>query len=505
MAHLNNNGLDDPLLSDGMGAFAGQVSAAKASRIQPDECAQMVNLDVTPNGSARTRNGTRQAGTIGGAGSVEGLVFFSTPAATKVLALKEGKLYEADTLDSPTWTEAATGMASGRTEAAQLVDKIYLADGAAVWEWDGTTLTEIVAAPASQLIAAHTSRLFAAGNPAEPDGLAVSDILDGTTWPSPTHRLRIGGGDGDAITALVPWQRDVLIVLKERSAWAVNANPLEEPGNWAIDRIGGNVGCIAGRTAVAAGNDIFFLSRDGVHSLRRSIQQDDLQISLPLSIPVQDVVDRINWAAVETACATFWNNRYLLAVPLDNATEPDTVLVYNTVQQRWSGTWTGWTPTIFGRVDFGTERLVFGNASGQLVVFRDGDSTIFDDDGAPVVPRLLTRAFDFQAVQNPKTPFSVEIDFRNSRDRCDVSLIPDGGRETVLEEDLATAREGISLPIAQLPFDLLAPGSLLRAWGTQHIGQCRELQILIEGAGEDVLEVRGLNANAFLDTLEGDR
>jgi hypothetical protein len=60
-----------------------------------------------------------------------------------------------------------------------------------------------------------------------------------------------------------------------------------------------------------------------------------LTIAEPLSAPISDVIARINFNAVDKAIATYWENRYYLAVPLDNSTVNNAILVYNFLNKAW--------------------------------------------------------------------------------------------------------------------------------------------------------------------------
>jgi hypothetical protein len=55
----------------------------------------------------------------------------------------------------------------------------------------------------------------------------------------------------------------------------------------------------------------------------------------PISAPIDDVIQRINRNYASNAVATYWNNRYYLAVPLDDSTVNNTVLVYNFILKQW--------------------------------------------------------------------------------------------------------------------------------------------------------------------------
>jgi hypothetical protein len=60
-----------------------------------------------------------------------------------------------------------------------------------------------------------------------------------------------------------------------------------------------------------------------------------LTLAEPLSSPISDVIERINYNHVSGAVASYFENRYYLAVPLDSSTTNNAVLVYNFINKAW--------------------------------------------------------------------------------------------------------------------------------------------------------------------------
>lgn len=97
----------------------------------------------------------------------------------------------------------------------------------------------------------------------------------------------------------------------------------------SVDKVSDQAGLVARRSVAECGPFIVFLSDNGLQVVRIL---DDLELVLapvPLSEPVQDLFNRINAAAAHKAVGRYWNNRYYLAVPLDDATTNNVVLVFN--------------------------------------------------------------------------------------------------------------------------------------------------------------------------------
>lgn len=313
-----------------------------------------------------------------------------------------------------------------------------------------------LAAPAKPIyLVSHTQRLFCASADTTrlPDTLYFSDILDGESW-DPAGSVRIGG-DGDPITGLFSWFGFRLLVLKERSIWYVDANPSQDPADWEIGLVSGNIGCVSHRSIVGVGADVLFLSRDGVRSLAQIQAGTQTDVGLPISAPIKDIVSKINRSKLHLCDAVSWNNRYLLAVPLSNfedlltedqlaiLTESDQeiltgsananncVLVYHLLAKAWIGYWTNWSvsdfiPTSFSSngpiLMWGGEVLSANSGSGQVWSFSDylpntrtdpSPITAFFDSGYPYESRIITKAYNFNEPIPQKTGYNVQFALEN--------------------------------------------------------------------------------------------
>jgi hypothetical protein len=60
-----------------------------------------------------------------------------------------------------------------------------------------------------------------------------------------------------------------------------------------------------------------------------------LTLAEPMSAPIDDVIARINYNYVSNAAAIYWENRYYLAVPLDNSQTNNAILIYNFINKSW--------------------------------------------------------------------------------------------------------------------------------------------------------------------------
>jgi len=170
------------------------------------------------------------------------------------------------------------------------------------------------------------------------DHVAVSDILDYTSYDPVYSSFKINQGDSDNIERLYAFNDQTVVVFKSTSIYAVTGLYGEWQNNAVLDQITTEYGLVGPRSVANTGSDLWFLSQRGVVSLRQTEQNKLQGVSQPASTPIQPLIDRIDMAvAKDTACGAYWNNRYYLSVPLDGSQQNNAVLVYDFLNQAWSG------------------------------------------------------------------------------------------------------------------------------------------------------------------------
>ena len=202
-----------------------------------------------------------------------------------------------------------------------------------------TTLDEVDSDGTEAMPSADNGIFF--GNrlavPYSGDLVAVSDYLNYTRFQPVLSSFRINQGSDDDLVALWKFDENTVLCFKERSIYAVR----NLYGNYAdstLQEITRGYGLKAAKSLASVGRDVWFLSdQRGVCSLRVAENGRVQGVDVPVSDPIQSVVDRINWPYADVATAAYHQNRYYLAVPLDGATKNNAVLVYDFINQAWSG------------------------------------------------------------------------------------------------------------------------------------------------------------------------
>jgi hypothetical protein len=383
--------------------------------------------------------------------------------------------------------------------------------------------------PQAKLLVSHTNRLFCttADPTRQSDELLCSDFIDGESWDLVGSSIRVGTGDGDPITALLPWHGFKLLVFKQRSVWVVETNPLQDVTDWEIKLINNRVGCVAHKTVQQVGSDVFFLALDGVRSLSTIESGAQTAVSSPISTPMKDYTDRINTSVMSTACAVFYQNRYILGLPLDSDTHPKHTLVYNAEYKSWLGYWDGWEPREFVITAFGGEmRMNICDHTGSIYTWLDfeDDATAtvsyYKDQESDYVTKIRTRAYSFGDIYADKLGYQCGFDMDNTFDsRQAVSFyliknMDDPGYSMTTEDgDTVTVESGATIvsehgetPIILEEDAAINPKTAhyQKDYSLLSMGKFKEASFLIETSGGK-LSLHSVRASGFADTITPER
>jgi hypothetical protein len=172
------------------------------------------------------------------------------------------------------------------------------------------------------------------------DEIAVSDILDTTTFDQIENQFRITGGTADYVVAMHGFYDDALVVLNRNSLHLV-ARTQGSLSDTVVKELTGEVGCLARKTVVMQANNMLFLSDEGIYGLTFLNDYNLRGTEEPLSKNIQPYIDRINKNLAGESVAVYFNNRYYIAVPLDSvaggndARGNNAVLIYNFLNKGW--------------------------------------------------------------------------------------------------------------------------------------------------------------------------
>jgi hypothetical protein len=244
------------------------------------------------------------------------------------------------------------------------------------------------------------------------DLVACSDYLNVTRYQPVLSAFRINQGSADSLVALHKFDQTTIICFKESSIFMVK-NVYGNLTDIILDSMTQAYGCCAAKSIVSVGRDVWFLSeKRGVCSLGISESGAVQGVDQPISEPIQPLIDRINWHHASKAVSAYANNRFYIAVPIDGSTTNNAVLIFDFLNQLWTGYDDGvnvqeWVePHVWGR-----KRLCFVSTNGTVNLYDDtelggiADETT-DDNGAvstvAITDEITTRGYNLQTPERKK-------------------------------------------------------------------------------------------------------
>ena len=165
------------------------------------------------------------------------------------------------------------------------------------------------------------------------DEIIASDLLDSDTYDQIFGSYRFNAGTADFVVGLHSFTDDTLMVFNRNSIHIVS-NTIDL-NNSSIRLLTDEVGCLARKSIQQVGNRVLFLSDNGVYGTEFLDEYNLRGTQTPLSEPINETIKRINKVHAEKAVSAYFDNRYFIAVPLDDATQNNAVLIFNFLNNQW--------------------------------------------------------------------------------------------------------------------------------------------------------------------------
>ena len=163
------------------------------------------------------------------------------------------------------------------------------------------------------------------------DEVIISDILDSDTYDQIYGQYRFNAGTADFNVALHSFSDDKLLVFNRNSVHLVGGAGV----NSTVQLITNEVGCVARQSIVQVGNNILFLSDNGVYGANFQDLYNLRGNEVPLSSSINPTIERINREVWDKSVGVYFDNRYYLAVPLDGSQVNNAILIFNFINKQW--------------------------------------------------------------------------------------------------------------------------------------------------------------------------
>jgi hypothetical protein len=308
------------------------------------------------------------------------------------------------------------------------------------------------------------------------DLVAVSDVLNYTRYAPQLADFRITQGTADRLKVLYKFNDATILCFKDHSIVYVT-NVEGDLSNITQVPLTTEYGCIAPKSVVGVGEDVWFLSEKGIASIKQTDNNKVQSTAGQVSDPVLPTMRRINWLYAEGAVAAVHEGKVYFALPLDSASKTlpngtvitgvnNAILVYDLVNQAWAGVWDGSGVTVKHFLKFqcnGKRVLGFVSSDGYLVAMNQTLDDVVQGE-ITVIEALLTSRGYGRSEGGQLHYRDVELDVSTHAPHYQVELVTDGVSETADVADVTRSKTRYYMPstrqawdASNVDFDFLEP------------------------------------------------
>lgn len=256
--------------------------------------------------------------------------------------------------------------------------------------------------------------------------VAVSDALD-HVHSYFNQIFRVNFGSDSEILDLLVYDENRLLVLTDKDVSMVTGYIVEGTNatfgsSVAIQPVIQNYGVSGRGASVVVGSDVYFYaSRRGIVSLAQTEQSKVRGVDIPLSEPIQPLIDRIDPRSEDKIRLAWWDNKLYVAAPLidlsgdDTSTGNNALLVYDFLNQAWSShdSGTAICPAEFFVAQYNnSQRLFYVGTDGFINLVEENDA---GDDLADLTQDDGLATTDFESYLLTRGYHTNDIDHRDFR------------------------------------------------------------------------------------------
>ena len=301
------------------------------------------------------------------------------------------------------------------------------------------------------------------------DFLFCTDILD-YQHVFFTSQFRINEGSDDELVDILKINENQLVIFKNKSVhlltnFIITDSSTTLASSLKLETLIPEYGSVAPRAAVLVGPDVYFwASRRGVVSMRQNEQGKIQGVDLPISEPIQSLIDRVDPRHEGKIRMAYADNRLWVAVPLDDGSNGNNcILVYDYLNRNWSGRYDGTAIRVkeFFKSSYnGAERLFFVGEDGYVSLLDESDSSDEVADYArenwigyeDIEAMVLTRGYSHSDL-NQRFFKTARFSVGTWNPKFSASVVMDGANERqALTTDRTKSRTEYYRPFDKAPF-----------------------------------------------------
>jgi hypothetical protein len=234
------------------------------------------------------------------------------------------------------------------------------------------------------------------------DTLYMTDVNDVTSFDKALGTFRINSGESDTITRVLGYYKGAAIILMVNSIHMLE-NFTVDPFQASQRLISARLGSVGNKMPLLVGQELYFASNPGGIYGLLEIQTESITAEpLPLSLPIDPIIKRINWPYAHLyGCSNKLGPYGFFAFPIDGAVGGNNaILVLNTTNREWESAPDWWANEDF-RInalhvtDYNGQRALFGldYAASKIYVLYQGIEDEINGDSVPVHDLMETRGY----------------------------------------------------------------------------------------------------------------
>ena len=360
------------------------------------------NFEPSQSGGYRRIEGysKHDAATVGNTGPIRGIMYYGG----NVYAAQNDGLYRStgsgwtEVTDNATFSSTGINLNAGSGKVRFLkynfsgTEKIMLVDGTSKpFTFDGTTFKELTSLSSdftgSNFVVNFKNHIFIANG---------NTVLFSAPYEDEDFTSASGGGIinvGDEVTGLIVF-RDQLIIFSESR---INRLVGSSVGDFALQPVSRDLGCVEADTIQEIGGDIMFLGPDGLRLFSATDRTGDFGLSV-ISKPIQtEVLDLVRTSSVFASCVIREKSQYRI-FGYNSSYQPSASKGIAGTQLQDSVAWNDLRGfkvySVYSEYDGSTEYIYFGGDDGYLYRMEQGNTF----DGVNITATFAT---PFVPLQDP--------------------------------------------------------------------------------------------------------
>ena len=304
------------------------------------------------------------------------------------------------------------------------------------------------------------------------DFIAVSDALD-HKHTFFNQLFRINFGSNSEVQDLVVFDENRVLIMKDLDVHMMTGFIVTDANGTltnsaSVQPVIQNYGVPNRGASVVVGSNVFFYaSRRGIVSMAQTEQSKVRGVDLPLSEPIQPLIDRIDARNESKIRLAYWDNKLWVACPIDggNSGENNALLVYDFLNQAWVShdDGTAIKPKEFFVAEYNNaQRLFYIGTDGFINLVEEnyeGDEVadLSKPDGLKnedISSYLLTRGYGQPSVDH-KNYRTATVNIKTWNPQYTIKAKPDGVEEgQTLCTDRTKSRTDYYRPFDATPFEV---------------------------------------------------